>query len=104
MTRRVVVHPDAEVEIRDAAQWYDQRSPGLGRMLPTELRRVLNRVRLFPEAYPSLKPGVRHAALNRLPYVAIYSVTADAIVLIALMHVRRDDVALDQLIAERHRP
>jgi plasmid stabilization system protein ParE len=104
MTRRVVVHPRAATDVREAARWYDQRSPGLGRLVPTELRRVLNRVRLFPEAYPTLTPGVRHAALDRLPYVAIYVMTAETIVLIALMHVHRDGPTVDQLVGERCPP
>jgi plasmid stabilization system protein ParE len=104
MTRRIVLHPHAAHDIREAMRWYDQQSPGLGRLVITELRRVVERLRLFPEAYPHMRPGLRHAALGRLPYLAIYCVTAERITLVALMHVRRDRQTVDQLLSARHQP
>jgi plasmid stabilization system protein ParE len=104
MTRRVLVHPGAVRDIRNAIAWYDQRSPGLGQLVLTELRRIIDRIRLFPEAYPSLKPGVRHAGLARLPYHAIYAVAGDSITLLAVMHVRRDGQTIEQHLAGRLQP
>jgi hypothetical protein len=104
MTRRVRVHPGAVRDIHDAVAWYDHRSPRLGQLVVAELKRVIDRLRLFPEAYLLLKPGIRHAALARLPYHAIYSVAADSFTLIALMHVRRDAQTLDQLLGGREQP
>ena len=102
MTRRVVLHPAAVNDIREAAQWYDHRSPGLGRFVITELRRVIDRLRQFPEVYPQIKPGIRQAAISRLPYHAIYAATDSSILLIAVLHVRRHPHVLEQQITERH--
>ena len=30
MNRRLIIRPEAEVDLTDAAGWYDSREPGLG--------------------------------------------------------------------------
>jgi plasmid stabilization system protein ParE len=102
MTARVRLHPGAADDVREAIAWHDSKASGLGRIVPMELRRVIERVRLFPEAYPQIKPGVRQATITRLPYHAIYITMGDQIIIIAVMHIRRDPQALEQTIMERN--
>jgi len=104
MTQRVKLHPGATSDVREAIAWYDGQTKGLGRIVPMELRRVIERLRLFPEAYPQIKPGVRQAAITRLPYHAIYFIKNDSIVIVAVLHVRRDSQTLETMLLERHRP
>jgi plasmid stabilization system protein ParE len=103
MTVRVRLHPQAAGDVREAIEWYDNKSSGLGRIVTMELRRVIERLRLFPEASPQIKPGVRQAAITRLPYHAIYVTVDNDIVIIAVLHVRRDPQALERTITERKR-
>jgi hypothetical protein len=62
----------------------------------------VDRLRSFPEAYPQVRPGLRQAAVGRLPYFLIYSATDDTITLLALVHVGRDPQSVEQRLAERH--
>jgi len=87
VTRRVQLHPHAARDIREAVRAYDHRWPGLGQLVVSEVRRVLERLRLFPNAYPLIKTGIRHAAIGRLPYHAVYSATDDSIVIFALTRI-----------------
>ncbi len=102
--RRVLVHPESAADVRDAVRWYDQRAPRLGQLVLSELRRAVDRLRSFPDAYPQLRPGVRRATVGRLPHLLIYSATDDAVTLLAHAHVGRDPQGIERRLAERDRP
>ena len=105
MSRRpVALHPEAAAVGRAAVRWYDDRAPRLGQLVLSELRRAVDRIRSFPDAYPQVRPGVRRATVGRLSYLLIYSATEDAVTLLALAHVGRDARGIERRLAERHQP
>ena len=101
MTRRVRLHPAAIADLRDALAWYDRQSPGLGRAVLAEMRRVIERIRLFPYAYRQLRPGIRQAALPHMPLHIIYSSTEDDIIIVAVPHTRREPASVNRNIDDR---
>jgi hypothetical protein len=50
---RLELHPEARAELRSAALWYDERRPGLGDDLISEVSADLNRISGAPESYPA---------------------------------------------------
>lgn len=70
MTRRVIVRPEAEADITDAALWYDSREPGLGLELTSEVRSAIARATTNPESFRRvrLNPMVRRVLTRRFPY------------------------------------
>jgi len=89
MTRALVVEPEAEAEIVEAAGWYEARSPGLG----SEFRRVvdglLGTIQRNPNQYQVVFRQVRRAALRRFPYGLMYVVSEHEIIVVACIHGRR---------------
>jgi plasmid stabilization system protein ParE len=94
MSRKLTFSAEARRELREAASWYEARSPGLGQELLTDARDCLRRIDTQPETGSPVKGvpeavGARRVLLKRFPYAVIYiELEAEARVL-AFAHVRR---------------
>ena len=70
---RLELHPEARAEVRSAALWYDERRPGSGDELISEVSAILDRIGDAPESYPAW-PQVRdpQGTIQRFPYVIAF--------------------------------
>lgn len=93
MNRRLIVRPEAEADITDAAVWYDSREPGLGLELIAEVNSAILQALNSPESFRRVRrnPEVRRVLTRRFPYRAFFIVRADAIVVFAVIHAARHD-------------
>ena len=70
---RLELHPEARAELRSAALWYDERSPGLGDEFIGAISASLDRVSDAPGSYPAWAgtraqgPLIRKAITQRFP-------------------------------------
>lgn len=90
---RLVVRPSTELDIQDAANWYEDEEVGLGGEFVDELRNIVHRIGELPTQFPEVGRGVRRALLKRFPY-AIYFLLRGAgderaAIIIAVLHQRR---------------
>jgi len=86
--------PAAELEIAEAAAWYEDQRPGLGSEFLDELRRALGRVEKAPDTFSKLvcDPGpdqVQRCLLKRFPYMSVFLCRPDEVLVVAVCHVRR---------------
>lgn len=82
-------HPDADVEITEAAQYYEERLAGLGSNLLGEVERALDQILTNPEASQRIARRVRRKPLWQFPYSLIYAVYPDRIRIVACAHQKR---------------
>jgi len=68
MTLPFSVHDDAELELNEAADFYDLENPGLGSTLIDEFERAVATIREHPEAGPGILGKVRRWGMLRFPY------------------------------------
>ncbi len=91
MTRRIIIEPEAEAEIVEAATWYESKQEGLALEFLDEVEahiRQLPRRKLRPErTFPGL--GLLVCDVGRWPYRFIIDETGDARYVIAFAHSRR---------------
>lgn len=85
--------PEAEAELRSAAEWYDDRA-GLGDELAAEVRAATMRVAAAPEAFALARGvrsdlSVREAPVKRFPYRVVFVELAEEVRVVALAHDRR---------------
>jgi plasmid stabilization system protein ParE len=81
-------------ELTEAAQFYDNRIPGLGAEFINEVDRALDLILGFPEAWGRLSDEFRHCNLRRFPYAVIYAVEDDGEVLIvSIFHQSREPLS-----------
>ena len=85
----VRIREEAEVDLSDAAIWYEQQRAGLGQEFLARALSVLESLPDHPNLYPVVHKGVRRALLDRFPFGIFYSVENEFILVYAVMHARR---------------
>lgn len=93
VARQIIVRPEAEAEIQQAFDWYQEQSEGLGLEFLRAIEACLFGIMRNPFAYTIVKvPNVRRALVRRFPYALFYLVDDDAIVVIAVFNVKRQPI------------
>src|SRR5438067_991216 len=90
MTRALIVEPEAEAEIVDAASWYEARSPGLGPQFIRAVEAALGAIQRNPHVHQVVFREVRRAPVRHFPYGLMYIVAGQEIIVVACIHGRRD--------------
>jgi plasmid stabilization system protein ParE len=86
---RVEFHPDAELELIEAASYYELHVPGLGEDFEVEVRRATFLLQRHPEIGLQLDDELRRFILNRFPYTLIYSVSSTVLHVLVVAHQNR---------------
>jgi toxin ParE1/3/4 len=79
----------AEEEMTEASVFYEAASPNLGVDFLDDVQRGVDLLRGQPAIGQSVGSGLRRILLHRFPFCLIYAVEADAILIIAVAHQRR---------------
>ena len=79
----------AEIEMLEAAAYYETRVNNLGDSFLTTVETAVNRISEYPEAWPEVGHGIRKYLLRRFPYCILYRIDPDEIVIVAVMHQRQ---------------
>ena len=80
----------AQTELREAIEYYDHEHPGLGQRFLSEVDAVIGRVCLAPHGWTRLGQYGRRCLLKSFPYALLYVPEQDEIVVVAVMHLRRN--------------
>jgi plasmid stabilization system protein ParE len=93
MNRRLIIRPEAEADLTDAAMWYDGRELGLGLELISEVHSAIARALDRPESFIRIRrnPPVRRVLTRRFPYRVFFIDRQDLIVVFAVLHAARHD-------------
>lgn len=90
MTLRIRFRPDAEQDLTEAVDWYEQRGRGLGAAFLRSVEAALAFVQRYPKQNPVVLRAARRAVLRRFPYSLIYIESENEILILACFHGRRD--------------
>lgn len=82
-------HPEAEVELIEAAAHFELQVPGLGERFEAEVRRAMEILLEHPEIGAPADPGLRRLVLNRFPFTLYYSATPDVLRIEVVAHQNR---------------
>lgn len=82
-------HPDAEVELNEAIEWYEAREPGLGLDFATQVHAAIQRALSFPSAWQEMSNDIRRALVHRFPYGVLYVAEPGHLLIVAVMHLHR---------------
>lgn len=85
----VAFHPEAQMELVEAAEFYDARSPGLGARFLDEVNQGLGKIAEAPERWPRSSDLIRRHLLSAFPYGLLYMHEDGQIVVVAVMHLHR---------------
>lgn len=93
MTRRFIVRPFAEADLEDAARWYEDERSGLSERFLSDVDRTFSRIAERPLQFPLVAGDVRRALLDTFPYAVYFRTPSDAVVVLAVLHLRRNPKA-----------
>jgi hypothetical protein len=82
-------HPDAELEFKDAIEYYESCQNRLGYEFALEVYETVNRVIANPNAWQLINENMRRTLVNRFPYGIIYAIRNNEILILAVMHLNR---------------
>ncbi len=83
-------YPEAEKELIEAVDYYEEIRQNLGRDFALEVKLGIERIILFPEAWPEIAQGIRRSLLKRFPYGLLYHREEDSIYILALMNLYKE--------------
>ena len=79
----------AERELAEAAEYYDEESPGLGERFLEEVRHSTLLLQRYPHAAPKVLGSTRRFVLPLFSYSLLYQVFDDRIRVLAVAHHKR---------------
>jgi plasmid stabilization system protein ParE len=90
MSFPLCLRPEAEQDLADGRDWYDQQREGLGREFLDAVDAMFEHIRDNPELFAVEYKSVRRAMLTRFPYIVCYRVIDGKIEVIAVLHGSRN--------------
>lgn len=96
MTWRVVIRPEVEHDVADAAAWYEARQSGLGLAFVEDVIKVWDDLAINPllnSRRPYPEKDIRWRLTNRFPFRVVYAVTEanQTVVVACVVHAARHD-------------
>ncbi|NJD92254.1 MAG: type II toxin-antitoxin system RelE/ParE family toxin [Geobacter sp.] len=90
MKYELVIRPEAESELAEAFDWYEERMRGLGSEFLISVDAAVHAIARNPLQFAKIHKNVRRALLHRFPYGVFYLVEKPHIVVLAFFHVKRN--------------
>jgi plasmid stabilization system protein ParE len=72
MPAKLVIAPEAELDIAEAYVWYERRRIGLGEEFLTSVDASIVGIRRQPEIYPLIHETYRRSLVRRFPYAVFF--------------------------------
>ncbi len=82
-------HPEAEAELNQAIDHYEEIEPGLGYDFVLEIYSTIQRSVIFPKAWPVVEGEIRRSLTRRFPYGILYTEEQASIYIVAVMNLHR---------------
>ena len=83
-------HPEAEIELVSAIEYYEECKRGLGLEFAKEVYSTIhNRIMQYPYAWQAIDKDNRRCLLNRFPFGIIYYIKDKNIVILAVMQLNK---------------
>lgn len=90
MSLELIIRPEAETEMTDAFDWYEERAKGLGSEFLLVVNATFQGILRHPRQYPVVYKTVRRTLLRRFPHTVFYISEEDRVVVIAVFHAKRN--------------
>jgi toxin ParE1/3/4 len=87
--KRVVFHPEAEVEFLAAAEFYEIHRRGLGVEFIAEVRKAARALQRHPKLGRRFSRRLRRLLVQRFPYGLLYRPQGEDIFIVAVAHLSR---------------
>jgi len=90
MAYELIIRPEAKADLLDAFHWYQDRKDGLGYDFKLCVDEVMSKIQRNPLAYKTIFQEIRRAIIKRFPFGVFYIADNNHVVVLAVLHARRD--------------
>lgn len=90
MNLKIFVRAEAELDILEAAKWYEKNLVGLGEKYLISVESALDSIQRNPEAFPKVHNDIRRILLKKFPFGLFYLVDKGRIIVLAVFHASRN--------------
>ncbi len=90
MPAKLVVAPEAELDIAEAHVWYERRRIGLGEDFLSSVDACMESIRRQPEMYPLVHETYRRSLIRRFPYAVFYEYAETTVTVYSVFLTSRD--------------
>lgn len=89
MEEEVSFHRLAELELNEAAAYYELERPGLGARFLREVDRCIESLVKHPQAGALILEDVRRRLVRRFPYAVMYTIKPEGVRILGIMNLKR---------------
>lgn len=89
MAKKLIYDPEAIIEIREAADYYENCRNGLGEAFLKATESAIEKLSADPLMWRKISGRFRRTLLDKFPYGIIYSAENDEIFIASVMHLKR---------------
>ena len=86
----LILAPEAEQDISEAYDWYEQRRPGLGEEFLGCVDACIQRICRSPELFAKVYEDYRRALIRRFPYAIFYEWNEKTVAIYSVFHTSQD--------------
>jgi len=83
---RLIIRANATNMAKNAYNWYEKQKEGLGDQFLDELERCYKKIKDSPVSYTNIKKDFRHILLKRFPYIVIYTIHKENVIVYSVFH------------------
>jgi plasmid stabilization system protein ParE len=90
MNWKPIIRPRARLQIAEAIDWYDSQTPGRGDDFLQSIQDAIDSIAHNPFQYQVLRGELRRVVIHRFPYLIIYGVSGEEVIVLRCVHAHRD--------------
>ncbi len=88
----------AQLDVWDIISWYEDHQVGLGEKFNSNLNTLFFKIAANPTQYSYYKKDFRRAVVNNFPYLVIFKITQNEIVVYTIVYGGRDPKLINKRI------
>lgn len=90
MSYDIIIQSEAITDLQEAFDWYETQKAGLGFEFIEEIESGYSKISKNPLHYPPINTQFRRIRINRFPYLVVYEIEDDCIIINSVRHVKRE--------------
>lgn len=90
MNYKVIIFAEAKLDIKETANWYNNKQQGLGKRFITSVKNEISIIRQNPFLYEIRYDDVRTTLIETFPYLIHFDIINHTVFIKAVYHTSRD--------------
>jgi len=92
MKYQLRLRTEAEKDMSQAYNWYNDQQTGLGDVFLCSVETMLEKISEHPLRFPLIHKSVRRALISQFPYAIFFTLKGSTIEVLAVFHCKRNPI------------